>query len=141
MNARPFRRPKYGLFLLLAILLLLVVGVPAAQAAVWTDQLDYAPGSVVTISGDNVGLVEPWAIGAEVTVEVAGPLGYEYGPLSAIVGLDGSWSCQFTLSDDAVRGRRRIRVHGHCRGLVRDPERHLHRRREWRHLRPGLPMT
>ncbi len=100
MNARPFRRTKYGLFLLLAILLLLVVGVPAAQAVVWTDQADYSPGSVVTISGDNVGLAEPWAFGVEVTVEVTGPLGVPYGPLTAYVGMDGSWSCQFTLPED-----------------------------------------
>jgi hypothetical protein len=102
MNAKPFRRPRHSLFLLLAVLLLLVVGVPAAQAAVWTDQLDYAPGSVVTISGDNVGLVEPWAVEAEVTVKVAGPLDVPYGPLAAYVGMDGTWSCQFTLSDDPV---------------------------------------
>ena len=84
MNARPVRQARHSLILLLAVLLLLAVGVPVAQAAVWTDQLDYAPGSVVTISGDNVGLVEPWAIGAEVTVQVTGPLGYEYGPLSVV---------------------------------------------------------
>jgi hypothetical protein len=95
MNAKALVRPKYSLFLLLGLLLLLL-WVPTASAAVWTDQLDYAPGSVVTISGDNVGLTDPWAIGAEVTVDIVGPLGYRYGPLSAIVGVDGSWSCQFT---------------------------------------------
>jgi hypothetical protein len=103
MNARPFSRPRHSLFLLLAIRLLLTVGVPAAQAAVCTDQDDYAPGSVVTFFGDNEGLTEPWAYGAEVTVDIVGPNGIShYAPLTTHVGMDGSWSCQFTLSEDPV---------------------------------------
>ena len=57
----------------------------------------------MTISGDNTGLVEPWAFGAEVTVEIVGPNGIlHYEPLTTYVGMDGGWSCQFTLSEDPV---------------------------------------
>ena len=58
----------------------------------------------MTFIGDNVGLNDPWATGAEVTVDIVGPLGVPYGPLTTYVGMDvdGSWSCHFTLSDDPV---------------------------------------
>ena len=54
MNARPFSRPRHSLFLLLAMLLLLAVGVPAAQAAVWTDAYYYDFGDTVQIHGDGM---------------------------------------------------------------------------------------
>lgn len=44
-------RSKLALSLSLAILLALVVST-LGLAAVWTDKPDYAPGEVVTISGD-----------------------------------------------------------------------------------------
>lgn len=102
MNARPFSRPRHSLFLLLAILLLLVVGVPAAQAAVTTDQLDYAPGSVVTFLGTPDDSLPGWAPGAMVTVVTVGPLGISYPSAPTYIGMDGSWSCQFTLDEDPV---------------------------------------
>jgi len=42
MNVKGLIRPKFSLFLLLGLLLLLFVGVPAASAVVKTDQLDYS---------------------------------------------------------------------------------------------------
>ena len=101
MNAKGLVRPKFVLFMLLGLLLVLLLA-PVAQASVSTDKPDYAPGSVVTVTGDNFGLLDPWAVGAEVTVDVVGPYGYQFEPLTTTVGLDGSWSVQLTLSDDPV---------------------------------------
>jgi len=75
-----------------------------AFAAVWTDQPDYAPGSVVTISGDNsdnAGFVA----GETVHVDVAGPNGYT-DTCDGIANDYGAWSCQVTLwdSDLAIGG-------------------------------------
>src|SRR4030067_1296004 len=71
-----------------------------ALAAVWTDQPDYAPGSVVTILGDNsdgAGYVP----NEEVQVEVWGPNGYhEFCNPPGVVDENGGWSCQGTLWDD-----------------------------------------
>lgn len=49
MSTHTRKRP-FAVGLLLLLLAMLVV---PAMAAVWTDQSDYTPGSVVTISGDN----------------------------------------------------------------------------------------
>ncbi len=81
---------------LIAILALLAVPL-VAFAAVKTDQQDYAPGSVVTISGDNsndAGYVP----GNSVDVAVSGPNGYGQS-CQATVGGDGTWSCTVTLLD------------------------------------------
>jgi len=68
-------------------------------ANVWTDTQDYAPGSVVTISGgdnnlngDNVGFIA----GETIHVEVTGPNGYT-AACEAVADEYGKWSCQITL--------------------------------------------
>jgi hypothetical protein len=66
-----------------------------AMAAVWTDQLDYTPGSVVTISGnnsDNAG----YQSGETVNVHVDGPSSYD-SSCSGTADTTGAWSCQITL--------------------------------------------
>ncbi|HYN69426.1 MAG TPA: hypothetical protein VEX41_04375, partial [Candidatus Eisenbacteria bacterium] len=80
-------------FLLMATLVL-----PAlASAAVWTDQADYSPGSVVTISGDNSDGAG-YLAGETVDVVVSGPNGYA-SSCSATADEAGAWSCQVTLWD------------------------------------------
>jgi len=68
-------------------------------ANIWTDQLDYAPGSAVTISGndnrlnnDNVGFLT----GETVHVDVTGPNGYT-ASCEATADAFGKWSCQIYL--------------------------------------------
>ena len=79
-------------------------GIPMASAAVRTDQEDYSPGSVVTISGDNTdgAAYQP---GETVLVAVAGPNGYQQS-CSGVVGSgpDARWACEVNLwaSMDAV---------------------------------------
>jgi hypothetical protein len=70
---------------------------PAAN--LWTDQQDYSPGSVVTISGNdnnlngnNIGFLT----GETVFVSVQGPNGYT-ATCEAIADSYGAWSCQITL--------------------------------------------
>jgi hypothetical protein len=79
-----------------ALLLMAMLVLPAlTSAAVWTDQADYAPGSVVTISGDNsdgAGYVPA----ETVNVVVTGPNGYQES-CSATADETGAWSCQVTL--------------------------------------------
>lgn len=68
-------------------------------ANLWTDQDDYAPGSVVTISGNsnnlngnNTGFI----FGEAVHVVVQGPNGYN-ATCEATANSVGGWSCQITL--------------------------------------------
>jgi hypothetical protein len=73
-------------------------------AAVTTDQEDYSPGSVVTISGDSTSGAT-YVEGNTVDVAVTGPVsdGYPDGwqaQCSAIVAEDGTWTCQITLDSD-----------------------------------------
>lgn len=75
-----------------------LLGLGQALAAVWTDKLDYSPGEVVTISGDNHNGAG-YLAGETVRVEVWGPNGY-YATCEAVVQEDGSWSCQVTLWPD-----------------------------------------
>ncbi|HLE58856.1 MAG TPA: Ig-like domain-containing protein, partial [Candidatus Limnocylindria bacterium] len=72
-------------------------------AAVATDQSDYAPGSVVTISGDNSNFPDGsgYLPGETVVVDVQGPNGYS-ATCEAPVASDGSWWCQVTLWDSAL---------------------------------------
>ncbi|WP_376792823.1 PKD domain-containing protein, partial [Thermoflexus sp.] len=77
---------------------LLALGLERALAAVWTDKLDYSPGEVVTISGDNRDNAG-YLPGETVRVEVWGPNGY-YATCEAVVQGDGSWSCSVTLWPD-----------------------------------------
>lgn len=62
---------------------------------VWSDQLDYAPGSLVTLSGDN-SLGDTFIPGDTMLVEVTGPNGYTAN-CEALVNELGTWSCQVTL--------------------------------------------
>ncbi len=85
--------------LILAVASLLgLFGLERALAAVWTDKLDYSPGEVVTISGDNSNNAG-YLPGETVRVEVWGPNGY-YATCEAVVQEDGSWSCPVTLWPD-----------------------------------------
>ena len=79
-----------------AFLLLATLFLPAlAAAAVSTDQADYSPGSVVTISGDNSDGAG-YLPGETVDVVVSGPNGYA-ASCSAVADDAGAWSCQVTL--------------------------------------------
>ena len=82
-----------------ALLLMATLVLPAlASAAVWTDQEDYAPGSVVTISGDNSDGAG-WLPGETVHVDVTGPNGWT-GACEGIADEAAAWSCQVTLDAD-----------------------------------------
>lgn len=83
---------------LAAVLALLAVG--SGRSATWTDQPDYQPGSVVTISGDNrdgAGYLP----GETVQVAVSGPNGYTAACQGA-ADEAGAWSCQVTLWNDPL---------------------------------------
>lgn len=66
---------------------------------VYTDKDDYAPGSIVTFSGDN-GSNAGYIPGEAVHVDVSGPNGY-VGACAAVVNGMGAWSCQIILWSDA----------------------------------------
>jgi VCBS repeat-containing protein len=90
-NGRWFRAAVLALIFIVAL-------VSVAGARVWTDQEDYAPGSVVIISGDNsddAGFLP----GETVIVSVSGPNGYAE-TCEAVADAAGAWSCQVTLWDD-----------------------------------------
>lgn len=76
-------------------LVALALGVGPSSAWVGTDQPDYAPGSTVTISGDNSDRVG-YQPGETVHVSVTGPNGYA-ATCDGTAGVDGAWSCQVTL--------------------------------------------
>src|SRR6476660_6591984 len=85
---------------LLAIGLLGVLALPGgAAAAVWTDQSSYAPGSTVTISGDN-GDAAGYAAGEAVNVAVNQPSGPGVS-CGATTDEFGAWSCQISLASDS----------------------------------------
>jgi len=86
----------------LAMVLLAIglLGVTAVLAAVTTDQADYAPGSVVTISGDNSDGAG-YLPGETVHVDVSGPNGYT-ASCEAVADENGAWSCQVTLWDSEL---------------------------------------
>ena len=67
----------------------------AALATVSTDQQDYAPGSVVTISGDNSNDAG-YLADETVSVAVSGPNGYS-ASCEGVADADGAWICQVTL--------------------------------------------
>ncbi len=94
------RRGRVSLMLGTLVVALMMSAV--AFASVSTDQQDYSPGSVVTISGDNgndAGYVER----NTVDVAVSGPNSWT-ASCSATVEAGGLWSCTVTLLDslDAV---------------------------------------
>ena len=75
----------------------LMLGTMLAFATVQTDQPDYTPGSVVTISGDNSNGAG-YLAGEAVSVEVSGPNGYQ-ASCAGLADNNGTWSCQVTLWD------------------------------------------
>lgn len=78
--------------------LVILAGISITNASVWTDQLDYVPGSIVTISGDNsngAGYVAEELV----YVDVTGPNGYT-SSCSSQVDSSGAWLCQVVLSSD-----------------------------------------
>ncbi len=89
-----FRSPA----ILAAVFLFAVISVGTVMAYVWTDQQDYSPGSVVTISGDSSGGAG-YLARETVNVNVNGPNGYT-SFCSGIVESSGAWSCQVTLASD-----------------------------------------
>jgi uncharacterized repeat protein (TIGR01451 family) len=95
---RSARRTLLGSMLAAACCVGLMLPLQAA-GAVWTDQSDYAPGSIVTIAGDNSDGAG-YIAGESVVVNVQGPGNYE-ASCTAGVGGSGSWSCQVTLASDA----------------------------------------
>ena len=82
-----------------AFLLVSSLFLPAlTAAATWTDQVDYAPGSVVTISGDNSDGAG-YLPSETVEVSVSGPNGY-VASCTAVTDDAGAWSCEITLWDN-----------------------------------------
>jgi hypothetical protein len=74
----------------------------SALTAVWTDQEDYAPGSVVTLSGENRDGAG-YRAGETVLVEVSGPNSYSTS-CKGVADANGAFSCHVTLwsSDLAI---------------------------------------
>jgi hypothetical protein len=100
-----FKRINHKLLFILALTMALLLAISSiALAAVWTDQADYSPGSVVTISGGNDGDGLPgYYAGGIVNVSISGP----YDPAVAenncqdvLVGDGGNWSCAVILWAD-----------------------------------------
>jgi hypothetical protein len=91
------RRRSLGRAAVLAAAITLIAST-ATYAAVSTDQPDYAPGSTVTISGDNSNGAG-YLPGDGVDVAVAGPNGWA-ASCSATVTDAGTWSCQVALDTD-----------------------------------------
>ena len=83
----------------IALILFQAVAPIGALAYVGTNQSDYAPGSVVTLSGDGTGFLG----GETVHVDVTGPDGYT-AACETDANENGAWFCQFTLSADAPDG-------------------------------------
>jgi hypothetical protein len=96
MNKRSLARLSFRVFRLLVVLGLMLQVSGTAFAYVTTDQPDYAPGSVVTISGDNSDGAGYLPV-ETVRVDVAGPNGYT-GTCDATTDDAGAWSCQVTLA-------------------------------------------
>src|SRR5204863_5727956 len=83
----------------LALGLIALLALPGvAGAAVRTDQSNYAPGSPVTISGDNSDLAG-YAPGETVNVVVSHS--GQSTSCSATADVAGAWSCQITLASDS----------------------------------------
>jgi hypothetical protein len=94
-----FKRINHKLLFILALTTALLLALTSiAMAAVWTDQADYVPGSVVTISGDNSDGAG-YLPGETVHVDVVGPNGYT-AACDAVANGEGAWSCQVMLNGD-----------------------------------------
>jgi hypothetical protein len=77
-----------------------VTGSAMALASVSTDRSDYAPGSIVTISGDNSNDAG-YLAGEVVAVDVQGPNGYA-SSCEGVADDAGAWSCGVTLWDSEL---------------------------------------
>jgi hypothetical protein len=97
---RPVSTTWTRLLSFLLSLALLLLAVAPVVATVRTDKADYAPGSVVTISGDNSDGAG-YLPGENVDVAVSGPNGYA-ASCSAVADEAGAWSCQVTLWDSGL---------------------------------------
>jgi hypothetical protein len=103
MGSRRFHRVSaavLGILTASATVLILTGGSTVAQAAVWTDQTDYSPGSVVTFNGDNSDGAG-YQAGETVHVAVNGP-GSIAPSCDATADASGAWSCQITLGTGAA---------------------------------------
>src|SRR5689334_12804970 len=96
-------KPQFSSGRRFSILVVTLVGALIAAAvsfgAVTTDQQDYSPGSIVTISGDN-GNGAGYVAGSTVDVAASADNGLWSDACSATVAEDGTWSCTVTLSSD-----------------------------------------
>ena len=79
--------------------LLALVLSSVAAAAIRTGQDDYAPGSAVTISGDNSDGAG-FQAGESIHVDVSGPDGQSLS-CDATADSEGAWSCDVTVGSDA----------------------------------------
>ena len=101
----------------IALILFQAVAPIGALAYVETDKAEYAPGSVVTISGDNSDYVG-YVAGETVDVTVSGPNGYA-SECSGVADVNGSWSCQVTLwGTDAAIGMYTYTATGQSSGIT-----------------------
>jgi hypothetical protein len=101
-QSSPPRRTLQRSGLFASIVATIVFGTTAlAGALVSTDQSDYSPGSVVTISGDNSNFSAGagYLAGETVDVSVVGPNAWT-GACYAVAQSDGTWNCAVTLSAD-----------------------------------------
>src|SRR5258706_10652282 len=93
---------KFFNALTIALILFQAVAPIGALAATNTNQPDYAPGSVVTISGDNSDGAG-YLAGEPVHVDVTGPNSYA-AACDATADDNGAWSCPVTLDADVADG-------------------------------------
>ena len=100
MNKRIYKQSLFKIFRLLIVLALMFQISGTAFAYVTTDQQDYAPGSTVTIRGDNSNAAG-YVPDNSVDVAVSGPNGYE-ASCQATVDSDGTWSCTVILWDSGL---------------------------------------
>jgi len=99
MNWFQNSKTKLSVILILAMMLTMVIST-VASAEVWTDQEDYAPGSVVTLGGNNdENGVPGYVEGNSVDVVVSGPNDWT-ATCSGTVAANGAWSCTITLDSD-----------------------------------------
>src|SRR5262245_55976691 len=95
---------KFKFFNALTIALILfqaVLPIPALAMGNNASQQDYAPGSVITISGDSS---DGFVASENVHVDVSGPNGAALS-CDATADDNGAWSCDVTVaSDDSAAG-------------------------------------
>jgi uncharacterized repeat protein (TIGR01451 family) len=87
----------------LMVVFVMIFGSPmSALALVWTEPIDAAPGSMVTIHGDNSDEdnAHNFLPGEAVHVEVVGPNGGYTLACDATADENGAWQCDVTLSSD-----------------------------------------